>query len=578
MKPHTSHLQGFLTSMTAKDTWNAFKTCWSDTYLGPPDFLRIDQGTNFVAHAFQQQAFDDGISVIEAPVESANTMSHVERYHAPLRAAYLKIRSTCGRDTSNSDVLQLAVKAVNDTVGPEGLFSTLLVFGSIPRPARTTRACTQLSRASALEKGMREVERIHAENKVAFGLRYRGPYGREREDLTRLNMGDEALVYRDASGQCEGLFRFIAIDGDTVTVQLPHGRRIFRSTVVKPVTENRCAPARLDIGPQIAMMAAEAVHAYDFGASRKLEIHGLKHRETFDVINRSTVPPDLRMFKTKWVDTIKTRDDGSVFPKSRLVAQNFRDDGAADIDIRVPTFTRMSQRLAVASAAMTPQHTAYIRDISQAYIQSTSNLTRPVYLEAPAEMGLSGDELLLARKPLYGVPESSLHWFLTHHGHHTEKLGMSASKADNCLLYHRVTDETGKEKTDGITILQVDDSFGHGTESFLDIEEEGSSQFDCKPRLLFNINTSARFNGTNVQRTKSFFAIEEEGSSQFDCKPRLLFNINTSARFNGTNVQRTKHGFIVHQQDKLDKIRSSFRRSASRRGSICDVHSPRRIY
>jgi hypothetical protein len=475
-----------------------------------------------VAHAFQQQAFDDGISVIEAPVESANTMSHVERYHAPLRAAYLKIRSTCGRNTSNSDVLQLAVKAVNDTVGPEGLFSTLLVFGSIPRPARTTRACTQLSRDSALEKGMREVERIHAENKVAFGLRYRGPYGREREDLTRLNMGDEALVYRDASGQCEGLFRFIAIDGDTVTVQLPHGRRIFRSTVVKPVTENRCAPARLDIGPQIAMMAAEtdkAVHAYDFGASRKLEIHGLKHRETFDVINRSTVPPDLRMFKTKWVDTIKTRDDGSVFPKSRLVAQNFRDDGAADIDIRVPTFTRMSQRLAVASAAMTPQHTAYIRDISQAYIQSTSNLTRPVYLEAPAEMGLSGDELLLARKPLYGVPESSLHWFLTHHGHHTEKLGMSASKADNCLLYHRVTDETGKEKTDGITILQVDDSFGHGTESFLDIEEEGSSQFDCKPRLLFNIYTSARFNGTNVQRTM--------------------------------------HEFIVHQRDKLDKIRRS---------------------
>jgi Reverse transcriptase (RNA-dependent DNA polymerase) len=216
-------------------------------------------------------------------------------------------------------------------------------------------------------------------------------------------MGDEVLVYRDPSGQWEGPFRFIAIDGDTVTVQLPHGRQFFRSTVVKPVTEDLRAPARLDKGPQIAMMAAEndkAVHAYDFGASRKLEIDGLKRRETFDVINRSNVPPDLRIFKTKWVDTIKTRDDSSVFPKSRLVAQNFRDDGAVDIDTRAPTITRMSQRLAVASAAMTPQHTAYIRDISQAYIESTSNLTRPVYLEAPAEMGLSGDELLLARKPL----------------------------------------------------------------------------------------------------------------------------------------------------------------------------------
>jgi hypothetical protein len=105
-----------------------------------------------VAHAFQQQAFDDGISVTEAPVESANTMSHVECYHTPLHAAYLKVRSTCGRDTSSSDVLQLEVEAVNDTVGPEGLYPTILVFGSIPRPARTTRACTQLSRTSALEK------------------------------------------------------------------------------------------------------------------------------------------------------------------------------------------------------------------------------------------------------------------------------------------------------------------------------------------------------------------------------------------------------------------------------------------
>jgi hypothetical protein len=214
---------------------------------------------------------------------------------------------------------------------------------------------------------------------------------------------------------------------------------------------------------------------------------------------------------------MKTRNDGSTFQKSRLVAQNFRDDSAADIDTRVPTITRMSQRLAVASAAMMPLHTAYIRDISQAYLQSTSTLTRPVYLEAPPEMGLNEDELLLAKKPLYGVPESGLHWFLTYHGHHTDNLSMRVSKADTCFLYHRITDERGAEKTDGLTILQVDDSFGHGTEAFLDSEELASSRFDCKPRLLFNINTSARFNGTNVQRTM--------------------------------------HGFTIHQRDKLDKIR-----------------------
>jgi hypothetical protein len=134
----------FLPSMTAKDTWNTLMTCWSDIYLGPPEFLRIDQGANFVAQLFQDKASEHVISQLKAPMESASTMSHVEPYHAPLRAAFLKIRSTCGTETSHSDALQLAVKAVKDTAGPEVLCSALLVFGSVPRPARTARACTQI--------------------------------------------------------------------------------------------------------------------------------------------------------------------------------------------------------------------------------------------------------------------------------------------------------------------------------------------------------------------------------------------------------------------------------------------------
>jgi hypothetical protein len=50
--------------------------------------------------------------------------------------------------------------------------------------------------ASVLEQTMREVERIHAENNVGFELCYHGPYGRERADLTCINMDDDILVYR----------------------------------------------------------------------------------------------------------------------------------------------------------------------------------------------------------------------------------------------------------------------------------------------------------------------------------------------------------------------------------------------
>jgi hypothetical protein len=38
----------FLETITA-ETGNALARYWSRTYLGPPDFIRIDQGTNFSA-------------------------------------------------------------------------------------------------------------------------------------------------------------------------------------------------------------------------------------------------------------------------------------------------------------------------------------------------------------------------------------------------------------------------------------------------------------------------------------------------------------------------------------------------
>ena len=85
----------------------------------------------------------------------------------------------------------------------------------------------------------------------------------------------------------------------------------------------------------------------------------------------------------------------------------------------------MGQCTAFATAALMPSHTSYVRDISQAYVQSQTHLERLVYLRPPKEMGIASDELPLARKPLYGIPESGLHWFLTYHGHHLDRLNMS---------------------------------------------------------------------------------------------------------------------------------------------------------
>ncbi|KAM4054443.1 integrase core domain-containing protein [Hirsutella rhossiliensis] len=43
----------FLPSMLAKDTWETLRTVWIDTYLGPPDTIRHDAGTNFASMEFR---------------------------------------------------------------------------------------------------------------------------------------------------------------------------------------------------------------------------------------------------------------------------------------------------------------------------------------------------------------------------------------------------------------------------------------------------------------------------------------------------------------------------------------------
>ena len=78
----------FLASLSAKETWEALKMCWIDTYLGPPDVLTHDAGTNFAASEFRAEAKLVGITCHQIPVEAHWSIGKVERYHVPLRRAY----------------------------------------------------------------------------------------------------------------------------------------------------------------------------------------------------------------------------------------------------------------------------------------------------------------------------------------------------------------------------------------------------------------------------------------------------------------------------------------------------------
>jgi hypothetical protein len=110
---------------------------------------------------------------------------------------------------------------------------TLLVFDSLPRPARNIPVETQLRRARIVEKSRKELEKFTSHQKVSVGLKDKGPFGGEREYLKLMRPGEKVFVFRLAKKVWEE-FNFVELEGETLTVQGRDGRKLFRTNVVKP--------------------------------------------------------------------------------------------------------------------------------------------------------------------------------------------------------------------------------------------------------------------------------------------------------------------------------------------------------
>jgi hypothetical protein len=113
------------------------------------------------------------IDVKEVPVEAHNSIGKVERYHSLLQRAY-KILSSELPSANKEAILQIAVKAVNDSAGPDGIVPTLLVFEAYPRITRDFLSSPSIAeRAEAIHKAIKEVRRLYAEQQVNNALAIR---------------------------------------------------------------------------------------------------------------------------------------------------------------------------------------------------------------------------------------------------------------------------------------------------------------------------------------------------------------------------------------------------------------------
>ena len=71
------------------------------------------------------------IKVKKVLIKAYNSIRKVERYYIPLRCVY-KIISLELEDASKKLTLQMAIKAINNSAGPNRLVPTLLVFSAYP--------------------------------------------------------------------------------------------------------------------------------------------------------------------------------------------------------------------------------------------------------------------------------------------------------------------------------------------------------------------------------------------------------------------------------------------------------------
>jgi hypothetical protein len=122
----------------------------------------------------------------------------VKRYYTPLRQVFKIITKELPR-APKQFVLQIAIKAINNTAGPDGLVPTLLMFGTYPRITTTnTPSLTVTERGKAITKAMKQIAELHAKKQVTDVLRQRNRPN--ISDTLNVLIGKDVLVYREDKG------------------------------------------------------------------------------------------------------------------------------------------------------------------------------------------------------------------------------------------------------------------------------------------------------------------------------------------------------------------------------------------
>ena len=185
----------FLPRISTNAIWHTILNSWATIYTGLPHRILVNQGSSF-GDGFAELCHIGGIDVERTGIEAHSSLKLGERYHQPPRTVYRKLRS----DNPAADkhlTLALTVKAVNDTLRPNGVVPSTLVFGEHPpvftRSENQKRRPTLDERAKIAFEARNEMEQHMAKLRIDRAL----PHAVPPAANVTYERNDEVLVWRE---------------------------------------------------------------------------------------------------------------------------------------------------------------------------------------------------------------------------------------------------------------------------------------------------------------------------------------------------------------------------------------------
>lgn len=108
----------FLQPQSRRDIWKFILNQLVLIYVGTPDYLSLDQKSTFASKEIRENVEAARITLKEAPIETPGSIGTVERYQAPLRSVYDKIRRDLAHGFSDKECLEISMFPNSSTMDP----------------------------------------------------------------------------------------------------------------------------------------------------------------------------------------------------------------------------------------------------------------------------------------------------------------------------------------------------------------------------------------------------------------------------------------------------------------------------